>query len=156
MADGIGNAQLQRQCDEGEFDSLCTAGDCSCPFTIRRAQIMCEGDACFAAASIRVKKVKFERRFSKAGPYRVLTYKIVATVFDKKTLKPGPCDAVVFGETSSTFPDEDVTPEIENRVMKLVTKAILRLRNGVNSVCDERIRQAANLALDLALFPRNV
>lgn len=151
VADGIGQVVTQRSCDEGEFDSLCDAGDCSCPFTIRRAQIMCEGDACFDAASLQVRNITFERMFNRAGPYRLLRYEVVATVFDKNELKPGPCDAVVIGETSPMVDDMVVTEEVENAVKKGVEQAIKDLAEGVKVVCDQRIRRVANKALYEAL-----
>lgn len=151
VADGFGQAVIQGQCDDGEFDAFCLAGECSCPTSNRRALIMCDADACFDTASLMVSDVTFDRSFTRAGPFHVLRYEVRAKVFDKSELAAGECDATLVGETVPKIDDDLVTDEIENEVTEAVKMAIEDLAKSARVVCDKRIRRVANEALAEAL-----
>lgn len=145
VADGIGQTVIQGQCDDGDFDAFCMAGDCSCPTSNRRALIMCDADACFDSASLNVISVTYD--LSTTGPFRVLRYEVQAKVFDKSDLRPGDCDAALVGETVPENAGQIITVEMENDVIEAVKMAIVEIANRLRVVCDETIRGVANEAL---------
>lgn len=151
VADGFGQQVIQDQCDNGDFDAFCNAGDCSCPFTIRRAIIMCESDACLDVKTLQTTNVTFTQFFNRSGPYHSLRYDIRAKIFDKENETPGDCDAVLKGETFPNADEESITPDVERAVVKAVKSAIEKAKDGVDRLCDERIRSVTTKALLSAL-----
>lgn len=131
VADGKGQEQVQQMCDQGVFDDLCEAGDCSCPTSTGRVRIMCEEDACVDAKSLSIGTVEVSR-----DQDVILKYELEGAVLDKALLAPSRCVALMDGWFNLSRPSIPVPPALDRAIVQAVRKAVASVRGEVAVVCE--------------------
>lgn len=151
VADGIGQAILQEECDNGAFDKFCDAGECFCPTTTRRANIKCESGACLDLASLRVTTVLFDQ--TTVPNVKVLKFQVQALVYDQEQQSAGDCDAITVVKATVRKVGAVAQETSKAQLTSLVEKAMSESSPSGGFICEDDLRR---IALEVLLaIPHN-